>query len=130
MSWHPERDSQLVVFRKNGQKLKYSDKGSTHTPGYLIAIPLGLLNHLSNLNTRKTNFNYERVDNVYPKHANALQGAGLEPPIFPTMGEFWKGQHEKWILKKKKNLRATKRKKEMYIFVFHTHVIFLHLSTG
>ena len=43
------------------------------------------------------------------------------------MGELWKGQDRKLIVTKKENL---KKKTEMSIFVSHTHIIFLRLSTG
>ena len=46
ISWSPEGDLQFGVFRKNGQQLKYVGKESTHTPGTIRAIPLGVLNCL------------------------------------------------------------------------------------
>ena len=45
---------------------------------------------------------------------------GLAPPIFPTIGELWKIQDEKRILRMKNNLKSTKEKTEMSIFALHT----------
>ena len=95
MSCSPEGDLNLGVFRKKGRKLNYVGMGRTHKPGNLRAIPSGVINCLGKLTSHKTSFHSERVDNVYPDHSNALCRAGLAPPIFPTMGELWKGQHEK-----------------------------------
>ena len=103
---------------------------STHIPVTLRKIPLGILNCLAKLNSRKLSFRSEIVENVYPDHLNALRKVGLAHPIFPTMGELWKGQDEKWILRKKENPESTKRKTGMYIFSLHTHGIFLNISTG
>ena len=52
MSWSPEGDLQFGVFRKKGQQLKNVRQESTHTPGTLHAIPLGVLNRLSKLTSR------------------------------------------------------------------------------
>ena len=49
-----EWDKQFGVFRKKGQQLKYVGKESTHTPGNLCAIPLGVLNCLDKPFQKKT----------------------------------------------------------------------------
>ena len=53
MIWYPEGDLQFGVFRKKGQQLKYVGKESTHTAGTIHAIPLGVLNRLDKLTSRK-----------------------------------------------------------------------------
>ena len=53
MSCAPEGDLQFGVFRKNGQQLKYVGKEITHTPSTLRAIPLGVLNRIAKLTSRK-----------------------------------------------------------------------------
>ena len=130
MIWYPEEDLKFGVFRRKGQKFNKVGKGITHTPGILHEIPSGVLNHLANITLHKPSVRSERGENVYPNHVNALHKAGLAPPILPTMGELWKGQDEKMDLDKGKYPEVSKKKTEMYIFVLHTHVIFLHLSTG
>ena len=49
MSWYPEWGLQFGILIKKGQQLSYVGKGSTHTPGTLHAIPLGVLNYLAKL---------------------------------------------------------------------------------
>ena len=86
MSWSPEGDLQLKVFRKKGQQLKYVGKESTHTPGTLRAIPSGVFNRLAKLTSRKPSIQAEAVESINPAHVNALCKAGLAPSVFPTMG--------------------------------------------
>ena len=89
LSFSSEGDLPFGVFRKRGQKLNYVRKGSNHTPGTLCAIPLEVLNRLAKITSRKPYFNSERVENVYPDHANVLHEAGLSTPIYPPIGEFF-----------------------------------------
>ena len=89
MSWSTEGNLQFRVFRKKEQQLKYVGKESTHTPSTLRAIPSRVFNRLAKLTSSKQSIQAEAVDTIYPAHANALRKAGLAPPVFPTMGEFW-----------------------------------------
>ena len=52
MSWCLEKGLKISAFKKRGQKLKYSNKESTHTPGTLCAIPSGYLNRLAKLTSK------------------------------------------------------------------------------
>ena len=110
--WTPEGELHFGVFRKAGQKLKYIGKERNHTPGTLCTIPSGALNRLEKLTSQKPSLHSEGVYKVYPDHANALRKAGLAPLDFPTMGDLWKMQDKKWILRTKKNLTSTKRKQK------------------
>ena len=87
ISWYPEGDLQIRIFRNKGQKLKDVGNESTHTPGNLCAIPSGVLNRLAKLTSRKPSTQAEAVDTIYPDHAKALCKEGLAPPVFSTMGE-------------------------------------------
>ena len=100
MSWSPEGDLKFGVFRKNGKQLKYVGKESTHRPGTLRAIPLGVLNRLDKLTSRKPSIHSEGVDKIYPDHVNALRKAGLVPPNFLTMGDLWRKQDAKVDMEK------------------------------
>ena len=64
MSWSPEGDLKLGVFRKKGEQLKYVGKESTHTPGTLRAIPSGVLNRLAKLTPRKPSIQSAAVDTI------------------------------------------------------------------
>ena len=83
MSCYHEEGLKFRLSRKKGQKLKYASNENTHTPGTLHVIPLGVLNCLAKLTFTKTHFLSERVYKVYPDHVNALQKAGLAPPVSP-----------------------------------------------
>ena len=75
-------------------------KESTHRPGTLRAFPLGVLNRLDKLTSRKTSIHFEGVDKIYPDHVNALRKAGLVPPNFLTMGDLWRKQDAKVDMEK------------------------------
>ena len=100
MSWSPEGDLKLGLFRKNGKQLKYVGKGITHRPGTLHAIPLGVLNRLDKITSRQPSIHSEGVDKIYPDHVNALRKAGLVPPNFLTMGDLWRKQDTKVDMEK------------------------------
>ena len=84
-SWSPEGDLKFGVFREKGQQLNYFGKEIIHTPGTLHTIPLGVLNLLAKLTSRKPSIHSEAVDKIYPDHVNALCKAGLAPHSFPKM---------------------------------------------
>ena len=94
-SCSPEGDLKYGVFGKNGQQLKYIGKVITPIPDTLTAIPSKLLTRLVKLTPHKPSFHFERVDNFYPNHVNALLKAGPATPTLPTMVEREKGQDEK-----------------------------------
>ena len=100
MSWSPEGNLKFGVFSKKGQKLKYVGKDSTHKPGTLRAIPLGVMNLLVKLTSIKPSIHSEAVEKIYPGHTNNLRKAGLAPPNFPTMGDLWNKQDEKVDIEK------------------------------
>ena len=95
MIWSLEWDLQFGVFRKKGRQLKYVGKEITHAPSTLRVIPLGVLNCLAKLTSRKSSINSEGVNKIYPNHTKALRKAGLAPHDFPTMGDLWIKQDEK-----------------------------------
>ena len=66
--WSPKGDLQLSVFRKNGEQLKYAGTGITHTTVTLRMIPEGVLTTVAKLNSQKTSFSSEGVENSYPDH--------------------------------------------------------------
>ena len=110
ISWYPNRDLQFLVLRKKGHQLRYIGKGSTHTPGTLCTVPLGVINCLEKLTLCKPIFHSERVENVYRDHMEALREVGLIPPIFLKMGELWKVQDEKMDIEKKREPGVNKKK--------------------
>ena len=67
---------------------------------------------------RKPSFHSERLDKIYPDHANALCKAGLAPLILPTMGELWENNDENIDIENKKESDINKKKnRNIYFFV-------------
>ena len=93
MNWSPKGDLQFGVFRKKG-------KESNQKPGTFHSIPLGVLNRLAKLTSRKPFIRSEGVDKIYPDHTNDLRKAGLAPPNFLKMGDLWSKQDEKMDIEK------------------------------
>ena len=130
MSSYPYGDLKIVIFSSKRQQLKYTVNGSTHAPGTLHPISSGVLNRLSKFTSHKPGFRSNRLDSVYPNCANALRELVLAPSIFPTMGELWKENYEKWILTRGIIPLLTKKIMEMSIFTYRIHVISMCLCTG
>ena len=118
MSWSPEEDMQFEVFRKKERQLKYVGQESTHTPGTLCTIPSGVLNRLTKITSRNPSIHSESVDNIYPNHVNALRKAGLEPPIFPTMGYLWGKQDESIDSEKERDVSKKKNRNFYFCVVY------------
>ena len=118
------------MFKKNIQKLNYIGKESSHTPGTLRAIPLGVLKFLTNLTSQTPESNSKRIEYVYPNHAKGLWEAGLESSIFITIGYSWKYMDKKKDRDKRNDPTTDKKKTEMSIFAMCTHIIYLRPPTG
>ena len=73
MSWSPEGDLKLRVFREKGRQLKCVGKESNHTPGTIRAIPSGVMSRIAKLTSQKPSLHSEGVDKIYPDHVNALR---------------------------------------------------------
>ena len=110
MSCSPEGDLQCGVFRKKGKQLNYFRKEINHIPGTLRTIPLGVLDRLAKLTSRKTSIKSEEIEKIYPDHANSLYKAGLVPPNFLTMGYLWRKQDEKVDMEKEQDARKNKNR--------------------
>ena len=74
---------------KNKSKLKYLNKGITHTNGTFNSIPSGIFNRLAKLTSRTKKNSQIRIDEEYQGHAKALTKYSLAPNIFPTLKEIW-----------------------------------------
>ena len=127
MIWYPKGGVQLGMFKKNIQKLKYIGKESTHTPGTLHATPLGVLNLLTKLTSQTPKSNSKRIEYIYPDHAKALWGAGLESSIFITMGYLWKYLDKKKD-RDKRNDPTTDKKKNRNVYFCDAYSHYLSAS--
>jgi hypothetical protein len=89
MSWD-KKTGKLVfgVHLKPNQQLKYLNEGSSHTPGCFKAISSGVCHRLAKLTTMDTDNGDKKLDELYPKHFEALSSAGLlEGKRIPTLRE-------------------------------------------
>ena len=59
------------------------------------------------------------VDKIYPAHVNALRKAGLAPPVFSTMGDFWRKQDEKVYNEKERDI-SRKKNRNVYFCVTYS----------
>ena len=74
---------------KPNQKLKYLNKGSTHTNSTANAIPSGIFYRLVKLTSRTKKNAKMKIYERYLWHAKALSKAGLAPKIFLTLKWIW-----------------------------------------
>ena len=76
------------MFIKPNQQLKYLNKGSSHTPGCFKAIPNGVFHRLTKLTTIDEGNRDKRLDEIYPKHFEAMNKADLLKDVnIPTLKE-------------------------------------------
>ena len=78
------------IHLKPNQQLKYLNNGSTHTNATFRAIPHGVMKRLANLSSANAETENKRLNELYPKHAAALEKAHLIKPSlkYPTLKEF------------------------------------------
>jgi len=85
--WSKDGKLFFRVHLKKNQQLKYLNMGSTHTKACFTAIPLGVMKRLASLMTRMVESEIFWMNELYPKHAEALRAAKLAPNMFLTLGE-------------------------------------------
>ena len=87
MYWRDE-GLQFRVHLKPNQELKYLNQGSAHTKATFKAIPNGVLRRLTLLTSVNEDNKDTTLDELYPKHIEALEKAGLPlPTVYPTLNE-------------------------------------------
>ena len=85
--WNADGELGYQVHQKPNQKIKYLNKGSTHTNATSNATPSGIFYRLTKLTSGAKNNAQIDIDERYQGHAKALSKSGLDPKIFPTMKE-------------------------------------------
>ena len=80
---------EFQLHRKPNQKLKYLNKGSTHTNATFNAIPSGIFYRLAKLTSKTKKNTQMKINERYKGHAKALSKAGLAPKIYLTLKEIW-----------------------------------------
>jgi len=87
LSWSAAGDLTFGVHLKPNQALKHLNQGSEHTPGTFNAIPHGAIGRLAKLTTATKENENKPINPLCPKHAEALEKAGLNPEVCPTLKE-------------------------------------------
>jgi len=86
MYWE-NQELRFRVHLKPNHLLKYLNKGSAHTNACFESIPHGVMGRLAKLTSRTEVTEDMRIDELYPRHAEALRKAKLAPEVFPKLGE-------------------------------------------
>ena len=122
MEWDDESGNmRFSVFRKPNQVLKYVDRNSTHRPTTFKSIANGVFTWLARLTLKNVANGNEKIDDIYPDHAEALFTADLAPPTdFPTFNELWREDEER----KKDPIKSKRSKRDQRLVFFvigHSH---------
>ena len=88
--WKADRELKYQVHRKPNQKLKYLNKGSTHTNEMFNAIPSRIFYRLAKLTSITKNNASMKIDERYQVHAKALSKYELDPKIYRTIKKILK----------------------------------------
>jgi hypothetical protein len=75
------------VHLKDNQQLKYLNRGSTHTKAVFASIPHGVMSRLARLTSITDESKDLTLNQLYPKHAEALLKARITPDRYPTLQE-------------------------------------------
>ena len=87
MIWSKQGDLHFQVYMKENQKLKYLNRGSTHTKDCFKAIQKGVQNRLGKLTTKTKANENQPLNKLYPDHFQALEKAILVQDPIPTLKE-------------------------------------------
>jgi hypothetical protein len=109
--WDDNNELNYRVHLKENQVLKYLNRGSNHPKACFKAIYTGVSKRLAKLTKVTAESADKKLDELYPKHAEALEAANLKPNNYPTLKETveWNEDTEKDSNQKKKRKDQYKR---------------------
>ena len=87
LSWSNLGALTFRVHLKPNQRLKYLNRGSTHTKAVFASIPHGVLGRLARLTSVTDDSKHIPLNHLYPQHAQALRQARIAPDRYPTLQE-------------------------------------------
>jgi len=110
-SWSGSGDLMFGVHLKPNQALRHLSQGSEHAPGAFSTIPHGVIGRLAKLAAATKESKNLPMNLLHPEHAEALEKAGLNPDICPTLKEVLAEQAAtmKATWKEKRALQAQRR---------------------
>eukprot|EP00957_Ditylum_brightwellii_P137268 10465179-Ditylum_brightwellii.AAC.1 len=109
------------VFQKPKQALKYVDRNSTHRPTTFKSIANGVFTRLARLTLKNVANGQDKIDDIYPDHAEALFTADLALPTdFPTFEDLWHHNEERKN-KPIKSKRSKRDQRSLFFVIGHSH---------
>ena len=120
--WSEKEELQFRVHLKPNQELKYLNRGSTHTEPCFKAISSGVFQRLVKLTTVTPKNENKTIDEMYPKHTEALRRAELIEDKTPTMREILDKEEErkKPQSAKKAHQKKRDRKRAIHFCIGHS----------
>ena len=118
LSWTEAEKLSFGVHLKPNQQLKYLNEGSAHTQACFKAITTGVYKRLASLTTVTNENKNSTLEQLYPKHFEALKKANLITSKVPTLEEeLSKIEKPSDALK---NTRDKDRKRSIYFWVAYS----------
>ena len=120
--WNEDNNLNYRVHIKENQEIKYLNKGSSHPKACFKAIYMGVSKRLSKLTSVTAKTVDKKLDELYPRHAEALFTAGLHPGGYPTLGKTakWAEEVDGNNEKRKKHLKQFSRQ-TFFPVAYHTN---------
>ena len=106
---------------KPGQQLKYLNDASSHPPHCFKAITKGVFGRLASLTSLTDESRYKSIKDLYPRHLEALNLAGLSPKYVPTLQEVLELNKGKEQRKKEKLERDKQRNRSVYFCIGYSN---------
>jgi hypothetical protein len=122
LSWSEEGDLRFGVYLKSGQQLKYLNNVSSHPPHCFKAITKGVFGRLASLTSLTNESRYKSIKDLYPRHFEALDKAGLAPKYIPTLQEILDRNKGKEERKEEKLERDKQRNRSVYFCIGYSNV--------
>jgi hypothetical protein len=122
MLWSKEGDLQFGVYLKPGQQLKYLNNISSHSPHCFKAITKGVFGCLTSLTSLMDKSNYKSIKDLYPRHFEALNLAGLSPKCVPTLQEILELNKGKEKCKEEKLERDKQCNRSVYFCIGYSNI--------
>ena len=113
--WSKEGELRFKVYKKDGLKIKYVEKGSAHTPATIAAIPNGVIKRLARLTSKIEENKNKTIDELYPEHSKVLKNAKLIDK-FPKFKEIWENEDD---IKNNniKKIKNNKKNRQLYFTI-------------
>jgi hypothetical protein len=110
-----------VVYLKPGQQLKYLNNDSPHPNHCFKAITKGVFGRLASITSLPDASRYKSIKDLYPRHFEALDKAGLSPKYIPTLQEVLDLNKGKEKRREEKLGRDVQRNRSVYFCIGYSN---------